>query len=495
MISAYTAEDIRAAERPLLEEGQPLMQRAARALAGHVAKRMRTPEAPHVLVLAGSGANGGDALHAAAILRGEGITADAISTAESLHEQGAAALRAADGMIHPLAQLAPEDLGALLTEADLVLDAIVGIGGRPEIPVGLVPLLEAVSAAGVPVLAVDLPSFVDATTGQAAPGALAAQETVTFGALKAGLLLPGGAELAGRIHPVDLGLEEHLPPAPAVRRLENDDVRALWPHPGRDATKYSRGVVALAAGSVRFPGAAVLATSGAARAGAGMVRCLAPQAVLDLVLRARPEIVGHRTDTVDLEEIGRTHALVVGPGLPGEDPRTRTGVALLADGGDLDRGVIDAGGLEAITPQQHFGPDVVLTPHRGEADRLSERFGLDTHLPGPALATALAGRTGATVLLKGAITLIAPGDGAPLRSQDDATAQLATAGTGDVLAGVLGTLLAAGLNGPDAAALAAILHGRAGRLASLDGRLPLVALDVADHLPRALGDILADALS
>lgn len=495
MISAYTAEDIRAAERPLVDAGRPLMQRAARALAGHVAKRLRTPEAPRVLALVGSGANGGDALHAAAILRGEGITADAIATAATLHEEGAAALRAADGMIHALGQLAPEDIGALLAEADLVLDAIVGIGGRPEVPTDLVPVLEAVTAAGVPVLAVDLPSFVDATTGRAAPGALAAQETVTFGALKAGLLLPGGAELAGRIHPVDLGLEEHLPPAPAVRRLEDDDVRSLWPHPGRDATKYSRGVVALAAGSIRFPGAAVLAASGAARAGAGMVRCVAPQEVLDLVLRARPEIVGHRNDTVDLEEIGRTHALVVGPGLPGEDPRTRTGVALLAVGGGLDRGVIDAGGLAAITPQQRFGADVVLTPHRGEADRLAERLDLDAHLSGPDLVAALAARTGATVLLKGAITLIAPGGGGPLRSQDDATAQLATAGTGDVLAGVLGTFLAAGLEGPDAAALAAILHGRAGRLASLGGRLPLVALDVADHLPHALGDILADALS
>lgn len=495
MISAYTAADIRAAERPLLEAGEPLMQRAARALAGRVTKRLRTPEEPHVLVLAGRGANGGDALHAAAILRGEGMTADAIATAGTLHEEGAVALRAAEGMIHPLAQLAPEDIGALLAEADLVLDAIVGLGGRPEIPAELVPLLEAVRTARVPVLAVDVPSFVDATTGQAAPGALAAQETVTFGAFKAGLLLPGGAELAGHIHLVDLGLEVHLPSAPAVHRLEDDDVRALWPHPGRDATKYSRGVVALAAGSVRFPGAAVLATSGAARTGAGMVRCLAPQAVLDLVLRARPEIVGHPTDTVDLEEIGRTHALVVGPGLPGEDPRTRAGVALLADGGDLDRGVIDAGGLEAITPEQRFGAHVVLTPHRGEADRLAARLGLDTDLPGPRLATALAARTGATVLLKGAITLIAPGDSTPLRSQDDATSQLATAGTGDVLAGVLGTLLAADLPGPDAAALAAILHGRAGRLASHDGRLPLVALDVADHLPLALGDILAGALS
>lgn len=137
---------------------------------------------------------------------------------------------------------------------------------------------------------------------------------------------------------------------------------------------------------------------------------------------------------------------------------------------------------------------MVLTPHRGEAERLADRLDIDPGLPAPSLATALAAATGATVLLKGAVTVIAPGDGGPLRAQDDATPQLATAGTGDVLAGVLGTLLAAGLTGPDAAALAALLHGRAGRLASHDGLRPLVALDVAAHLPEVIGTILAGAL-
>ncbi|MFC0002531.1 NAD(P)H-hydrate epimerase, partial [Brachybacterium conglomeratum] len=252
------------------------------------------PFAPQVLVLAGAGSNGGDGLHAAAILRREhSLAADAITAAPRRHEEGAAALEAAGGTLHPLASLDEERLAHLLCGADLVIDSILGIGGRPEVPAELLPLLEAVRDSGVPVLAADLPSFVDATTGQAAPEALPARETVTFGAVKAGLLLPGGAELAGTVHLVDLGLEEHLPARAAVERLEDADVRALLPRPGRDSTKYRRGVVALAVGSEQYPGAAVLAVSGAARTGAGMVRCLAPQAVLDLVLRARPETVGH----------------------------------------------------------------------------------------------------------------------------------------------------------------------------------------------------------
>ncbi|MGP9580790.1 MULTISPECIES: NAD(P)H-hydrate dehydratase [unclassified Brachybacterium] len=521
MICGHTAAAVRAAEAPLLAAGEPLMLRAARALAGHVAARLgapdtSSPDVPRVLVLVGAGANGGDGLHAAAMLRADGIHADAIATADRLHDEGAAALREQGGEILPLADTAPGMLQDTLARTTLVLDAILGIGGRPEVPADLLPLLAVVRGSGVPVIAVDLPSFVDATTGQAADEALHATETVTFGAVKAGLLLPGGAERAGILHLVDLGLGPHLP-APAVLRLEDADARGLLPQPGRDATKYTRGVVALAAGSEQYPGAAVLAVSGAARAGAGMVRCLAPQTVLDLVLRERPEVVGHRVeraqggpDAADLTAVGRTDALVVGPGLGPEDPRAAAGVNCLRAGdgaedgagdgtGDgarektIARGAIDAGALGTITPEHRFGTDVVLTPHRGEAERLASRLGLDPDLPGVLLAPALASATGATVLLKGAITLVAPGDGGPLRAQDDATPMLATAGTGDVLAGVLGTLLAAGLPGPDAAALAAILHGRAGRLASHDGLHPLVALEVASHLPAAIGTILAGA--
>lgn len=522
MIDAYRAQDVRAAETPLLEAGEPLMLRAAHALAGHVrahlpalTRRRSLPARPvgkaqpRVLVLAGAGSNGGDGLHAAALLRRGGITADALAVSDAWHEEGARALREAGGHLLQLSDVTPSALEDLIGGADVLLDAIVGNAGRPEVPEALRPLLELVRHTGTAVIAVDLPSFLDATTGEAAPLALPATATVTFGAVKAGMLLPGGSELIGELHLVDLGLEKHLPASSVVQRLEDEDVRRLVPRPGREDSKYTRGVVALAAGSTRYPGAAVLACTGAARAGAGMVRCAAPGPVLDLVLRSRPEILGHPVPDAEssgvehdgegeLADLGRTDALVVGPGMPPEDPRARAGIDLLrldheAPGVEsIRRGVIDAGGLGAIEAAERFGDDVVLTPHRGEAERLAERLNLDPELPAPALARALAEATGATVLLKGAVTVVAPPDpDQPLLAQDDATPALATAGTGDVLAGILGTLLAAGLPGPEAAALAALLHGRAGLAASSDGWAPLVALDVADQLPRVLATILS----
>src|SRR5699024_10804770 len=329
----------------------------------------RAARAARLPARAGAGATGGAALPAAALLRREGVAADAITTADHLHEQGAAALRAAGGTLTALADTTPGMLEERLATTTLVLDAILGLGGRPEVPEALAPLLAAVRGSGVPVIAVDLPSFVDATTGRAAPEALAADATVSFGAFKAGLLLPGGAERAGALHLVDIGLSPHLHAAPSVLRLEDADVQQLLPRPDRDASKYTRGVVA---------GAAVLTVSGAARTGAGMVRCLAPQQVLDLVLAERPEVVGHRIEradggphAIDLDTVGRTDALVVGPGLAVDDPRARCGVDLLrSDRTDeesdarpgIDRGVLDAGALSALTDAHRFGPDVVLTP-------------------------------------------------------------------------------------------------------------------------------------
>lgn len=488
MILGLTPDRIRAAEAPLLQAGIPLMQRAAAALAARTAPllRERAGRLPgsRLVILAGPGDNGGDALFAGARLAERGVAVRALRTADAIHEEGAAALRAAGGRI-----LAAGDDRAprILAEAHVILDGILGIGGRPELSDALRSLLRAADASPAPLVAVDVPTGVDAATGHADDGAARAALTLCFGAVRAGLLLPGGAERAGRIELADIGLGPVRMGDAAVRRLEDEDVRPLWPVPGPSDHKYSRGVLTVDAGSADFPGAAILACLGAARAGAGMVRYRGPEAVRDMILAARPEIVG--TD-------GRHDAVLVGSGLPPEDPRCRAGVDELSGRGSEGPGigVLDAGALGAIRAGDRFGPRVVLTPHAGEAARLAEELDISPELTPGRLAAELARASGATVLLKGSVTVIAPGD-APdhLLAQDDATPWLATAGAGDVLAGILGTLLAAGLPGPEAAALAALIHGRSARLASRGGLAPILAADVAAALPAALAAILGGA--
>lgn len=503
MISAYTADEVRTAEQPLLAAGEPLMLRAAAALAetsrAMLADQGATPG--RVLVLVGPGANGGDGLHAAALLRRRGVDARALLVLGEPHAGGAEAFARAGGELErfeeavPCRSEAPEagHVSARLDGVDLILDAVLGIGGRAEAPEPLHPLLEEITARRIPVLAVDAPSFVDTTTGAADPHALRAERTCTFGAAKRGLLLAPTAHLVGRLQVVDIGLERHLPAHPALQRLESADVAAAWRAPGPEDTKYTRGVVALLAGSDPYPGAAVLTSSAAVRTGAGMVRDLGPRRVLDLVLAARPEVVTHPADGAGWSEgfTARTDALVVGPGTAPEDDRLREAVQLLADGTRIARGVIDAGALGAIAESDRFTQDVVLTPHRGEAERLSARLGIDPQQAPDLLAAALAEATGATCLLKGSPTLVIRPDGTGF-SQADGSGALATAGTGDVLAGILGALLARGLPGPEAAATAALLHGRAGALlAGEHDRRPLAAGDLPAAIPAVWGTILA----
>lgn len=491
MIRAHTAQAVRDAEQPLLEAGEPLMLRAAAALAETVREELAAQGAPRgrVLVLVGPGSNGGDGLHAAAMLRRTGICADALLLLGEPHTEGTAALEAAGGVIHSDLERAAE----LLTGSDLLLDAVLGTGGRAEAPEHLRGLLRRIRHSGRPVIAVDLPSFTDATTGATDPDALPAQRTVTFGAATGGLLLPPANRLVGRLDVIDIGLGPHLPEQPVLTRWEPRDITEAWQRPGPDDTKYTRGVLAVLAGSEAYPGAAVLTCSAGVRTGAGMVRLLAGRRVADLVLGARPEVVTHPTgeDGSWAQELPeRTDALVIGPGTAGEDARLRAGIELLRRGGRLQRGVIDAGALAAIAPEDSFSSDVVLTPHAGEARRLAERIGVQPDQDPASLAAALAEATGATCLLKGSPTLVMTGGGIG-SSQADGPGRLAAAGSGDVLAGIIGALLAGGWSGPDAAAAGTLLHGLAARRAPGGEQAPLAPLDLADTLPAVLGTILS----
>lgn len=268
------------------------------------------------------------------------------------------------------------------------------------------------------------------------------------------------------------------------------------PGPGDD--KYSRGVVGVVAGSRAYPGAAVLACSGAVRAGAGYVRHLGGRPARLLVLGARPEVVASRLPGLLPGRTGRlprADAWVVGPGLVGG----RRGAAARAVRSALGTGlpcVVDAGALDAACPLLAAGRvadprRVLLTPHAGELARMLRALGQGDDPGAGQLARArlLARATGATVLLKGSTTVVAGAEG-PAWSVSEAPPWLATAGAGDVLAGVAGTLLAQGLAPLDAGALAAFAHGRAARLAS-DG--PLAAMDVAESLPRAVAGIVSGA--
>nr|WSY52455.1 NAD(P)H-hydrate dehydratase [Streptomyces sp. NBC_00886] len=476
MRTAYSVETVRTAEQGLmarLPEGA-LMQRAAAGLAVACAQLLGRVYGSRVVLLVGSGDNGGDALYAGARLARRGAAVAAVLLApERAHAGGLAALLRAGGRT-----VAPGDAEEPVLRADLVLDGIVGIGGRG----GLRP--DATRLAGLAgdsrgvVVAVDLPSGVEADTGEVRGAAVRADLTVTFGAHKPGLLIDPAREYAGSVRLVDIGLGAELPHEPALEALQHADVARLLPMPGAESDKYRRGVVGIAAGSGRYPGAAVLAVAGALRGGAGAVRYVGPAA--DAVIARFPEAL---VSDGGPRKAGRVQAWVVGPGA-GDDAGTVAEV-VSADVPVL----IDADGLRLADPdavRARTAP-TLMTPHAGEAAAL---LGVAREVvEGARLDSVreLAGRYGATVLLKGSTTLVADSGGGAVRVNPTGTGWLATAGSGDVLSGLAGSLLAAGLSAFDAGSAGAYLHGLAGRLAA-DGA-PVGAHDVAEAVRVAWRDV------
>lgn len=494
MIHAWSIDDVRTAENAAmaaLPDGE-LMARAATGLAQVVAARLpETDDQTLVVALVGSGDNGGDALYALAEL-GDDPDLDlvAVLTATTAHEGGLAAARDA-GVEIVAGPVDTEAAADILEEADVVIDAVVGIGGRPGFAVdedGTALVADLVDAIGPQayVVACDLPSGAD-PAGRVRSDSVFADETVTFGVPKPVHVL-ATSDACGLLTVIDIGIEPTA--EPAAQRLEHDDVRALWPVPGPDDDKYSRGVLGVVAGGETYTGAAVLATTSAVCAGAGMVRYVGPDAARDQVRAAVPEAVFGP---------GRVQAWVVGPGLDADDDspagRAQVDAAREALASDAPC-VVDAGGLDLLDgPREHAGARTLLTPHAGELARLLSRLGDDTSVDDVRRAPVehaqrAADLLRATVLLKGATTIVAAptASGLPVRAQADAPAWLATAGSGDVLAGLAGTLLAAGLDPLDAGSLAALVHGLAGHEANPGG--PVRALDVAHAVPRVVARLL-----
>jgi len=427
----YTADEMFAAETG--HDVDAMMQRAAAAVAEEVMRRF--PDARRIALHAGGGANGGDGRIAGDILEGQGR--------ELVDEQ-----------------------------PDVVIDALLGTGlkGAPREETSR--LIEQINAVSAPVVAVDVPSGVNASTGEVAGAAVQADVTVTMHGPKVGLAVGPGRFHAGEVVVADIGLE----PAETITRLVTEEIlERIPPKTGRD-TKYSSGSVLVVGGSRGMSGAAALCARAAFRADAGYVAIAAPAESLPVLETLVLEAVKRPLEQV-FDAVGRATALAIGPGLGRGDEAKALVRRLLAET-DIPA-VVDADALFELEPFERAAP-TVLTPHSGELGRLlgEESSWVDAHRL-EALARAVE-RFGCVVLLKGADTLVgAPGEGVLVR--DANTPGLATAGSGDVLTGIVAAFLSKGLDAQLATAAAAVAQARAASLA--DKPRGLVASDVIEALP------------
>ena len=444
MLPIITPEEMAAVDAAAPEPVEALIGRAGGALAREAVRMLGGTYGRRVVVVAGKGNNGADGRAAAERLRRRGVRVQVLDAA---------------------------DAPPRLPGADLVIDAAYGTGFRGG--------YAAPDPAGAPVLACDIPSGVDGLTGAADGGAVRARSTLTFAALKPGLLLEPGRSLAGSVTVADIGLDVG---ATKAHLVEAADVANWLPPRPPDAHKWKAAVWVIG-GSRGMTGAPALAATAAARAGAGYVRLSLP-GVHGPVPEAPVEVVGvdvdqHGWDDVVLEGSERFRCLVVGPGL-GEHGAAEVRRVVAES---IVPVVVDGDGLSALgTDAARSGhPTTILTPHDGEFERLCG------HRPGPDridAARRLSAATSAVVLLKGPVTVVAePGGDVLVVAAGDA--RLATAGTGDVLSGTIAALVARGVDPFHAAAGGAFLHARAAALGPADG---LVASDVAANLPAALAE-------
>jgi hydroxyethylthiazole kinase-like uncharacterized protein yjeF len=512
MRQAHSVADVRAAEQALMAKVPDgvLMQRAAAGLASVCAGLLGHVYGSRVVVLTGTGDNGGDALYAGARLAARGASVVAIAAGSRLHEGGAAALTASGGRVVPVAPppaasaghdtagndaTAADGVGgeaeSAIAAADLVIDGLLGIGGRGglrEAAATLAALTEQARQDGAVVVAVDLPSGIDADTGEVSGTAVQADVTVTFGTIKPGLLIDPGAGQAGLTELVDIGLGPYLG-TPAVRSLQADDVAALLPQPVAESDKYRRGVLGLVAGSDQYTGAAVLSCGGAIRGGAGMVRFVSAEIAVGVVRQHWAEAVLTTYDPQRpgdaVKTAGRVQAWTAGPGIGTGPEAGEVLSAVLASDVPV---LIDADGLTVLAAHGELlrrDAPVLITPHAGELARLLDADRADIEARRLYYVRSAAAKLGVTVLLKGSTTVIAtPDAGQPVLVNSTGTSWLATAGSGDVLSGLAGALLAQGLDTAQAAAAGAYLHGLAGRLAARDA--PIDASDVLKAIPAAI---------
>jgi len=491
----FEAAEMRAADAWAIEEQDvpslDLMERAGAGLARATATAARSGP---VRVVIGKGNNGGDGLVVARLLREDGHEVDVLAAAPLEELRG-----------DPLANLErlpgapPEPFAAdRLDRSGVIVDALLGTGfeGSPREP--LASAIAAINERDAPVVACDVPSGVNASTGEVEGEAVRAVTTATFHGSKLGLHVEPGKDHAGRVEVVEIGIPRGAPTAERAG-LISDRVLDLYPRRGRSGSKFASGVVVVVGGSLGLTGAPTMAARSAARAGAGYVQVAVPEPVqpavdlrlLEQMSRGLPHAGGFHTPAgIGVVETmaERAGAVVLGPGLGREEDALEfaRGVAravtapLLIDADGLNA---HAGRLELLRERP---ASTVLTPHEGELGRLLDRDSEEIRRHRLASAREAAARSGAVVLLKGDDTLVALPSG-EVAVSPGGTPALATAGTGDVLSGLIGALLAKGLGTFEAACLGARAHVLAARAAAARlGPDHVLAGDVIDALPYGL---------
>jgi NAD(P)H-hydrate epimerase len=495
MIYVLTPEQMRAVDAAAVEQlgTNKLMRNAGR----RIAKRLRAMTKPsaRIVAFAGPGNNGGDAFAALAELAPEyDCTVAADPGVQGSDARDAALARAKKAGVSIIALPADEHEACALLENAVGVDGMFGTGARLPLPQAYRHLARALDGRARAVLAIDIPSGTDALTGAVSDDAVRATITVTLAAAKPGLLLEPAREYVGELRCAQIGIDESLLAAQprTFATLDDAEFMKLLPRRAADSEKRAAGAPLVVAGSAQFPGAAILCARGAARAGAGYVTvatpssaagtlrsCLVEQVVVALSDVAEPEAVAQ--ELLDISK--HSGAVAIGPGL-GLDDRTADIFRLFLAHNDLPV-VVDASGLFHLSKHLDLlrGKLCVVTPHAGEFARLSGR---GTIAPGTRVERIVefVDRTGITTLLKGSDTLIY--DGTTVHINPTGTNALATAGTGDVLSGIIATLLAQGLSPVDAARAGAYWHGLAGQYAANKRRVGVVAGDVVDALGEAL---------
>jgi NAD(P)H-hydrate epimerase len=502
----YTAQEMTTADKTAQSLGIPggvLMERAGAAMAAEILTRYTPRRLRRALVLCGGGNNGGDGFVIAREMHLAGVEVVVILTKDEYSDDPKTNLEALRNL--GIAIHNPEILDELLDGTSLVVDALLGTGFTGAVREREAGLIRQLNSAEVTTVAVDIPSGVDGSTGEVAGAAVRADLTICAHAAKVGCVISPGAEHAGEVVTVGIGIPHEAEEfQPSVMWTDRKDLRGLIPRTTSSAHKYSAGAVLVVAGASCMTGAAVMSVEAAQRAGCGIVFLATPESAasaLDLKLtetlvNGMPEDEAGYMSLDALEDIlklaERASALVMGPAIgTGEESRSLVEGILREVEVPV---VLDADGIPALADSDALTrreAPTVVTPHAGELGRLLGTSAKEVSAERLKSVRRASAEHGCCVLLKGADTIVVDGDETSVNSTGSVA--LSTAGTGDVLSGVIGALLSRGSSPFDAARIGAWAHGRAAQLWLEGTGWPvesLIATDLLFHVPDAIGELL-----